>query len=319
MTLAALLAAAWATSTAKSGATTCISSKRLSMPKKRARSFTADRIGSSRCWGGPIHVEGRSLRLITLSARRRPPPFFLRRNSPRSRSAMDTRPVPLIFHGTHISTDDSLCLSSSLEIFNSGTESCISGFSRSSLRCIFAALTSPRVRTSMSGLVIIVVTRHMTTMMENICVVRTWLSSPMFRTMSSTRPFVFISTPSVMESRHVSPVHLAAIVHPMILPAHAVRITKMVIPAATGLLMESMFVLRPEYVKYNGRKKVTTRSSYFSDSFAAMLSSRGIERPRTKPPKIAWMPILSVNQAQTNSIKNVTRNALMLRWLCSRK
>ena len=74
------------------------------------------------------------------------------------------------------------------------------------------------------GLVMKVVTSAIRTIMVKRAGESTPISSPAFRTTSSTNPRVFISTPSASESFQVIPVALAVRAAPASLPSTAVAI-----------------------------------------------------------------------------------------------
>eukprot|EP00906_Rhabdomonas_costata_P030237 RCo042720 len=167
------------------------------------------------------------------------------------------------------------------------------------------------------GVVIAVVTTAIRTITVKICVLMTPLESPTFSTTSSTSPLVFISTASVSAVRVVSPQSFAVTKHPVSFPVHAVAMTSTSIPTAIALFRLPTFVLMPETAKYVGSQRCTIKSSSLSVRAWVKPSSLGRMIPATKPPNMAWMPIISVNIAEPRASSSTpsTAEAAIGSWL----
>ena len=106
-----------------------------------------------------------------------------------------------------------------------------------------------------------VVTSAMITSIVKSCDEMTPRSRPMFSTISSVRPRVFISAPIAAESRSLKPLKRAASIAPRNLPAIATAISTRVSPQRIGRLSDPTSVLRPVTTKKSGRRTRTTKFS----------------------------------------------------------
>lgn len=94
-----------------------------------------------------------------------------------------------------------------------------------------------------------------------------------------TNPLVFIKTPMLIASRHGNPVNLAAVVHPMIFPVHATKMTATQKRAVVQSFNRLSLVLRPEEAKYSGKNTMVTTSSIRWVNSTVRPPIRGIMMP----------------------------------------
>ena len=116
---------------------------------------------------------------------------------------------------------------------------------------------------------------------------------------------MFISTPSELESRQLSPIARAVNVEPPHLPATST--TRMSPQNAHNLVfvpISPMFVRNPLKAKNNGNRKTTVKSSNFPVSSPISSDRWGMIAPNKKAPKMAWMPMRSVARADTSTPMN---------------
>ena len=118
--------------------------------------------------------------------------------------------------------------------------------------------------TDKAGVVIKVVIRAIITNITNIEGGRMPISYPIFNTISSISPRVFIKIPMDRLSFHVSPSIRAVKAPPMNLPLTATRINKPQIIHKCGVLSNPISVRNPVNTKNNGSSKVTETSSILS-------------------------------------------------------
>ena len=154
------------------------------------------------------------------------------------------------------------------------------------------------------GVVAKVVISAMITSIANSVGEMTFISSPIFSTISSIRPRVFISTPSADESRQLSPVIRAAIALPPNLPIDATAMISAHIIHCSYPLTSPICVRRPVYAKNAGSNSTITMSSRRSVISRAIPLSCGITAPSANAPNTAWMPINSVADAEISSAMN---------------
>ena len=102
-----------------------------------------------------------------------------------------------------------------------------------------------------------VVTRAISTIMENSAGEMIFRSRPMFRITSSISPRVFMRTPMTEASRHPSPQARPASAEPPNFPAQATRMIRIVSSHSSGLLSRPICVRSPVYAKKIGSRKIT--------------------------------------------------------------
>ena len=117
---------------------------------------------------------------------------------------------------------------------------------------------------------------------------------PILSTMSSTSPLQDIRAPIANDSRQTSPFSLAATAQPKNLEQKATIVTATKYAQVFALSNKPRLVLRPDKVKYSGRKSVIMRSSIFSVTLIANPPSCGMMRPARNAPKIGCTPIAPV-------------------------
>ena len=86
-------------------------------------------------------------------------------------------------------------------------------------------------------------------------------SRPMFSTISSVRPRVFMRTPTTVESRRLRPQYLAAAIAPCHFPVIATAISRSVSSHRIGRFSAWTCVRSPVTTKKSGSRTVTTKSS----------------------------------------------------------
>lgn len=136
-------------------------------------------------------------------------------------------------------------------------------------------------------------------------------------------PLQLISAPTAPDSRQLKPNALAVIPHARNLEKKATTQMRMVYPQVTPLLSRPRLVLNPVNAKYcketcehhhrpwplaeltRGMKISDTRSSSFSTRAIAYPLSWGMINPARNPPKMAWMPMTSVKNAEMNTMTSV--------------
>lgn len=127
----------------------------------------------------------------------------------------------------------------------------------------------------------------------------TFFSLPILRTMSSTKPFVFIRRPNVSDSLAGIRNAIATANVARIFPAQAVDVTSATSPHALPPRIFAMSVFNPLDAKYSGRSRSETKSSILPINLSANLPPFGIVNPNMNPPKIEWIPIRSVTKPET--------------------
>jgi hypothetical protein len=75
------------------------------------------------------------------------------------------------------------------------------------------------------------------------------------------------------------------------------------------------WVRRPVKAKKAGSSSTTTTPSMFARSSRAMRESCGTMTPRTKAPKMAWIPIASVTRADSS---RATKATVITLWVTPR-
>lgn len=145
-----------------------------------------------------------------------------------------------------------------------------------------------RNSTSLSpGPVIIVVARAIRTIIEKISSDKTPRSYPMFRTINSIRPRVFMRIPIERESFQFLPDIRDAIELPPNLPKTATKRIRKKIGQRPELDKRPNFVLSPVNAKKRGSKTVRLKSSIFSTRLSLSSFLSGITTPAKKAPKSA--------------------------------
>ncbi|WVZ10029.1 hypothetical protein V8G54_014559 [Vigna mungo] len=135
------------------------------------------------------------------------------------------------------------------------------------------------------GVVMKVVNNAMTTQMANAWSFSTLRSLPMLRTMSTTKPFVFMRNPRARASLEGTLNSNETTVVPIIFPKQALNITSISIAQERPPLIVATSVFKPLDTKYSGMKRPETRSSILSVNTPAKEPSLGITVPTTKAPK----------------------------------
>ena len=152
----------------------------------------------------------------------------------------------------------------------------------------------------------------MTTSMANSAGEMTRSSSPMFKTMSSMRPRVFMRTPSAEASRQPMPVSRAAIAEPPNFPIEATPMMARQTSHSAPVETRPISVRMPVKAKNAGNRRTTTMSSRRSVRSRARLESCGMTAPMAKAPKTAWMPMTSVAHDAKSS---PTKTRAMTPWV----
>jgi len=127
----------------------------------------------------------------------------------------------------------------------------------------------------------------------------------MLRTMSSTKPFVFMRNPRARASVEGTLHNKETTVVPIIFPKQALNITSISIAQERPPLIVATSVFKPLETKYSGMKRPDTRSSILSVNTLEKEPSLGIIVPTAKAPKREWIPIVSVTKLQTKTRVNV--------------
>ena len=147
---------------------------------------------------------------------------------------------------------------------------------------------------SIAGPVIKVVTRAIITIMANISAFNTPRSNPIFSTINSIKPRVFINAPMVRLSFQFCPINLAARELPTNLPTTATRIIQPVTFHKYGSFSKPISVLNPVKTKNKGNSRTKATSSTFSMKIFLNLEFSGMMAPAINAPNKAWIPITSV-------------------------
>nr|GLL26822.1 hypothetical protein EUGRSUZ_B02181 [Ipomoea trifida] len=139
----------------------------------------------------------------------------------------------------------------------------------------------------------------------------------MLRTMSSTKPLVFINNPSVNDSLAGALHNIATRKVPMILPPHAAVITSTKSPHASAPHILATSVFKPLEAKYNGSNSPDTKSSILRINLSEKSLPFGIVNPNTNAPNMECIPIRSVINPDTITPASVKQTYASSRASCS--
>ncbi len=146
-----------------------------------------------------------------------------------------------------------------------------------------------------------VVTSAITTSIVKSCCEIMPRSSPMFSTISSVKPRVFISAPIAAESRSEKRLKRAAAIAPTNFPTIATAIRSSVSSQSSGRFSALTSVLRPVTTKKSGSRTRTTKFSNRRVTSPVRPWCRGMISPMMNEPKIAAIPICCATKAESRT------------------
>jgi hypothetical protein len=165
---------------------------------------------------------------------------------------------------------------------------------------------------SSAGPVINVVTRAINTIIANISGDKIPRSYPIFSTISSIKPLVFINAPIDKLFFQFSPTILAASALPPNFPATATIITSPQVIHKCPSFSNPISVRKPVKTKNSGSNKTRLTSSILSTTIFLKLKSGGIITPARKAPNNACIPMISVVYADISIIMKIIASTGLL-------